>query len=112
MQRKNAYYKDCAIHYKVFGKGKPVVLLHGFAEDGDVWHYQVNFLKDYYQLIVPDIPGSGKSALWQNDISIDTLAESIKAILDAEQITNCSIIGHSLGGYITLAMAEKYPELF
>jgi len=51
-------------------------------------------------------------ANWQPTIGIDELAESIKAILDKEQITNCTIIGHSMGGYIMLAMAEKYPSLF
>ena len=95
----------------MIGKGKPIIFLHGFAEDGNVWQYQVDFLKDHYQLIIPDIPGSGQSAgaCWINDIN--ELAESIKAIIDAEQIINCTIIGHSMGGYITLALAEKYSQL-
>ncbi len=113
MQDKTIHYKDCAIYYRIIGKGKPVVFLHGFAEDGNVWQYQIDFLKDHYQLIIPDIPGSGQSAManWQDEIGIDELAESIKAILDEEKITNCTMIGHSMGGYITLALAEKYPQV-
>src|ERR1700728_3502684 len=111
MQHKKIDYKDCEIYYKIIGKGKPVLFLHGFAEDGNVWQYQIDFLKDHYQIIVPDIPGSGRSSIadWINNI--DSLAESVKAILDEEQIINCTVIGHSLGGYITLALAEKYPKL-
>jgi pimeloyl-ACP methyl ester carboxylesterase len=111
MQHKIINYKGSDIFYKMIGKGKPIIFLHGFAEDGHLWQYQVDFLKDHYQLIIPDIPGSGQSASasWINDIN--ALAESIKAIADAEQITNCTIIGHSMGGYITLALTEKYPQL-
>jgi pimeloyl-ACP methyl ester carboxylesterase len=113
MQHKTINYKGCEVYYKIIGKGKPVVFLHGFAEDGTVWQYQIDFLKDHYQLIIPDIPGSGKSAManWQNDISLADLAESIKAILDEEKITSCAMIGHSMGGYIMLALAEKYPHI-
>jgi len=111
MQHKKINYKGCEIYYKIIGKGKPILFLHGFAEDGNVWQYQTDFLKDHYQVIVPDIPGSGRSSMadWINNI--DSLAGSIKAILDEEQITNCTTIGHSLGGYITLALAEKHPQL-
>jgi pimeloyl-ACP methyl ester carboxylesterase len=114
MQHKTIQYKGCSIYYKIEGKGKPIIFLHGFAEDSSVWDYQIDFLKDQYRLIIPDIAGSGKSARanWQATIGIDELGESIKAILDEEQITSCSIIGHSMGGYIMLAMAEKYPPLF
>lgn len=113
MQHKTITYKGCEVYYKIIGKGKPVVFLHGFAEDGNVWQYQIDSLQDHYQLIIPDIPGSGKSAManWQAEIDMDALAESIKAILDTEKITSCAIIGHSMGGYILLAMAEKYPGL-
>jgi pimeloyl-ACP methyl ester carboxylesterase len=104
-------YKSADIFYRVIGKGSPVVLIHGFAEDGEVWKYQTDFLKDHYQLIIPDLPGSGQSAFNDQLSTMDDYAEVIKAILDNEKITNCILIGHSLGGYITLAFEEKYPQL-
>ncbi|MEO6723074.1 MAG: alpha/beta hydrolase [Ferruginibacter sp.] len=113
MEEKSILYQQSKIFYRLIGKGKPVMLLHGFGEDGDVWNGQVSFLKDHFQLIIPDIPGSGMSEFIQ-DANIETYAEIIKAILDAELNSNgtqesISLIGHSMGGYITLAFAEKYP---
>jgi pimeloyl-ACP methyl ester carboxylesterase len=96
-----------------------VVLVHGFGEDGEIWNRQIEFLKDHYQLIVPDLPGSGKSQMIE-DMSMEGMAEAIKAVIDFElpkylrptgEAEKVCIIGHSMGGYITLALAEKYPEI-
>lgn len=99
-----------ALFYRVTGSGTPVVLLHGFAEDGTIWQYQTEALQQHYQLIIPDLPGSGRSAITA-DMSMEGLADSVKQILTAElaQDEPVVMIGHSMGGYITLAFAEKYP---
>jgi len=107
---KNIRYQSSKIFYRTIGKGKPVILIHGFGEDGDIWNKQVGFLKGQFQLIIPDLPGSGHSELIK-DMSIEGMAETIKVILTEEKIEQCTLIGHSMGGYITLAIAEKYPEL-
>jgi pimeloyl-ACP methyl ester carboxylesterase len=60
---KSFEYQTATISYTIEGKGKPVVLLHGFGEDSKIWNLQVSFLKEYCLLIVPDLPGSGKSSL-------------------------------------------------
>ncbi|HEX7904086.1 MAG TPA: alpha/beta hydrolase [Chitinophagaceae bacterium] len=126
------------ICYRVSGHGNPVVLLHGFGEDGTVWKQQApsnspeggklgpsqtppseglytspiehSSLFNKFQFIIPDLPGSDKSELI-NDMSMEGMAGIIKEILFAEAIPICTMIGHSMGGYITLAFAEKYPEL-
>jgi pimeloyl-ACP methyl ester carboxylesterase len=115
-------YKNKSIRYRVFGKGKPVVLVHGFGEDGNIWNELIKDLQNNFHLIVPDIPGSGKSEMLDGDISIEDYADVIKEIL-ANELSEVSptggdlegavvvMIGHSMGGYITLAFAEKYPEL-
>lgn len=97
------------IFYRVYGSGKKVMLVHGFGETGDVWKNQVEFLKNKNQLIVPDLPGSGKSEMI-DDMSMEGMAEVLKAIIDKEEFSPFILIGHSMGGYITLAFAEKYPE--
>ena len=116
--QKQLDYKEASISYTIIGSGEPVVLIHGFSEDSDLWKYQIEFLKNKFQLIVPDLPGSGLSQVdsWQltvgsETLSVEWMADCIKSILDKEQISSCITIGHSMGGYITLALAEKYPEL-
>lgn len=110
MAHKTITYQSSKIFYRTIGKGRLVVLIHGFAEDGDIWKNQIEFLKDHFRLIIPDLPGSGKSELI-DDMSIEGMAEVIKAILLNENIESCRMAGHSMGGYITLAFAEKYPDL-
>ena len=98
------------IYYRVRGNGQPVILIHGFGEDGEVWKNQVQLLEQQFTVIIPDLPGSGHSAM-VDDMSMEGLSEVIKKILDGEQITSCMMIGHSMGGYITLSFVEKYPAL-
>jgi pimeloyl-ACP methyl ester carboxylesterase len=83
------------------------MLVHGFGEDAQVWRNQVEFLKNKCCLIIPDLPGSGQSEQI-NDMSIEGMAEVLHAIIHEEDIDRCTVIGHSMGGYITLALAEKY----
>jgi pimeloyl-ACP methyl ester carboxylesterase len=86
-----------------------VLLLHGFAEDGEVWNEIVPRLSGHCRLLIPDIPGSGKSMLLPGEPSIDALADAIKIFIDQLGIETAVLIGHSMGGYIALAFAEKYP---
>ncbi len=106
-------YKGRPLYYLEEGAGKPILLLHGFAEDHRVWHLQVAAMQSYGRLIVPDIPGSGSSAMLQEDmaVSIEQYADAMAALLEHEQISSCTVLGHSMGGYIALALAEKYPGL-
>jgi pimeloyl-ACP methyl ester carboxylesterase len=113
---KELNYQSRKIFYRIIGSGKPVFLIHGFGEDGEVWEKQIDFLKDDFLLLIPDLPGSGKSDMI-DDMSIEGLAEIIKRIID-EEISNIPqigkdviVIGHSMGGYVTLAFAEKYLHL-
>ncbi len=102
-------YNGCKIFYRCSGAGNPVMLIHGFGEDGEIWNAQQSFLQQNFKVIVPDLPGSGQSEM-VDDMSIEGMAEVIKAILEQENIASCPVIGHSMGGYITLALAEKYPQ--
>ena len=85
------------------------MLVHGFGEDHSIWDLQVQHLEKHCTLIVPDLPGSGGSAL--QDVSMEAMADHLKKILDEQSISTCIMIGHSMGGYVTLAFAEKYPGM-
>lgn len=97
------------IFYRVYGNGKPVFLVHGFGETGDVWKEQVAALQNHYTLFIPDLPGSGRSAVI-DDMSMEGMAEVIHTIIHEEDINRCTVIGHSMGGYITMALAAFYPN--
>ncbi len=105
--KKQLLYQNKKIVYRVHGIGQPVILVHGFGEDASVWNRQVEFLKNNFTVIVPDLPGSGESEL-TDDVSMDGMAEVIHSIIHEEEIDSCPVIGHSMGGYITLALVEKY----
>ncbi len=110
--QKHIQYQNTAVHYSIYGKGNPVMLVHGFAEEGSVFNAQVNHLKENFLVIVPDLPGVGKSnILKKENVSLLDYADVLKAIIDEENITALTIIGHSMGGYISMAFAEKYPTV-
>ena len=99
--------------YKTIGEGPVVMLVHGFGETGSIWKEQAEYLSGHCMLIIPDLPGSGESELPVMDrknLSIEDLAESIHSIITSENIDECTLLGHSMGGYITLAFAEEYPD--
>jgi pimeloyl-ACP methyl ester carboxylesterase len=111
-------FRGKKIFYRAEGKGKPVLLLHGFGEDGNIWNPQFNNLKEDHFVIVPDLPGSGQSEMLEGQCTMDDYAEAVKAITDKEiiekegsQKKSFTLIGHSMGGYITLAFAQKYPDV-
>lgn len=97
------------VYYRIEGNGLPVVLVHGFSEDGTVWDNQIAALKDKFQFIIPDLPGSGKSPINDTQWSMEYFADCIRLIIDQEQFETVSMIGHSMGGYITLAFADAWP---
>ena len=105
--KKHLLYNGKIITYHIYGSGKPVFLVHGFGEDGTVWNNQVDFLKNKFKLIVPDLAGSGNSEMI-DDMSMEGMAEVIHSIIHEEDLDKATILGHSMGGYITLALAEKY----
>lgn len=100
------------ISYTVKGKGIPVVLLHGFPMDHTVWNDLADHLQNFCQVYTPDLPGFGKSPMLKEGFSLETVADALLVWMDELALKNVVIIGHSLGGYVALAMVEKAPEHF
>lgn len=105
--RKQIKYNGRTLFFSAWGSGPVVVLLHGFGESAAVWKHQVQALQKDYKVYLPDLPGTGDSELSDN-MSLDGIADSIAGLLQAEKVNSCILIGHSMGGYIALAFAEKY----
>ncbi|HSZ72729.1 MAG TPA: alpha/beta hydrolase [Cytophagaceae bacterium] len=101
------------LSYYAIGKGKVVVLLHGFCEDHTLWKDYADKLSDTYYVIVPELPGFGQSSPeFGEAVSIEYYARRVHELLEQlvhteERVT---FIGHSLGGYVALAFADFYPE--
>lgn len=102
-------YQQTRLHYSLQGNGPAVVLLHGFGETAAVWDDTVSALKNDFQILVPDIPGSGQTGTIA-DMSMEGLADALKALTDELGWASFVLIGHSMGGYISLAFAAKNPD--
>lgn len=91
--------------------GEPLVLIHGFGGDKDNWAFYAPKLKDRYRVIAPDLPGFGEASRDPAlDFSVAAQAERLVGFLDALGIERCHLGGNSMGGYIALLFALKYPE--
>ena len=109
-------YQGAEISYSVYGSGKPLMLLHGFGEDSSVWRHQVKALSGECSLLVPDLPGSGKSVSEKAialTAEIDTMADCMAALVRHvfEGTNGVAVLGHSMGGYITLALEQRHTAL-
>jgi len=96
------------LHYTKAGYGDAIVLLHGFPSDGSLWHDVLLRLAERFTVIVPDLPGAGKSQL-RVSATIPEMALGVKAVLDQEQIGKAVIAGHSMGGYVAFEFAKRFP---
>ncbi|NBP67396.1 MAG: alpha/beta hydrolase [Cytophagia bacterium] len=101
------------LFYSDSGKGKPVVLLHGFLETNLIWKRFAENLSTEYRVIAFDLPGFGQSPLPEKKpFTLDDIAFQISKALDELGLKDVFLIGHSLGGYVSLAMVNARPDFF
>ena len=103
-------FKKTDIYYKSRGEGKTVVLVHGFLENHKMWDGLVEKIKDHHRVIVLDLLGHGKSDGLCDIHSMEQQAKVINDLMIRQGIIQATLIGHSMGGYISLAFAELFPE--
>ena len=89
------------------GKGFPLVLVHGFLGSSTMWKPQIDFLKDHFRVITPDLPGFGKSKKAKPHNSIQSMSNLILDCLEEKKINKFHLLGHSMGGMIVQEMAKK-----
>jgi 3-oxoadipate enol-lactonase len=103
---------NTSIEYDDAGKGLIVVLLHGFPLCKDMWRPQALALQDGNRVIVPDLRGFGGSSPFDESPSLDQMADDVAGLLAALKINEPVVVGGlSMGGYIALAVARKYPNV-
>jgi pimeloyl-ACP methyl ester carboxylesterase len=94
----------------VGGKGVPLVLLHGFPLDHRMWDDLIRLLENDFDVITPDLRGFGESTMTDTPYTMDDLASDIAGLLDSLGIEKTAIVGHSMGGYVSLAFARNHAE--
>jgi len=107
---KRITYRDADLIYSDIGKGPCIVLLHGYLESGAIWKSFMDSFPGEYRFIVPDLPGHGASGSWGKVHGMDELAGAVLAILEEEGIPRVFLAGHSMGGYVSMAFADLFPE--
>jgi pimeloyl-ACP methyl ester carboxylesterase len=103
---------DVAIRIGDTLKGEQtVVLLHGYLESLNIWDDFTGLIQPYVRVVALDLPGHGISEVVGPVHTMEFLADTVHEALTELGIGNCTIVGHSMGGYVTLAFAAKYPEM-
>lgn len=110
MMQKSIIFKKANISFSDYGKGTAVVLIHGFLENAAMWKAFVPELSKRNRVITIDLLGHGNSDCLGYVHNMGLFAETVKAVLKYLRIRKCILIGHSLGGYVALALADKNPE--
>lgn len=103
-------FNDTQIFYKVSGSGEALVLLHGFLESSKIWKNLIPHFSKKHKVISIDLLGHGKSGVASETHSMEMMAEAIVSVLNSLEIESATFLGHSLGGYVTLAIAELFPK--
>lgn len=111
MMIKNLIFQNKNIRYSIEGEGNVLTILHGYLESIDLFENIAKKLAKKYQVILIDLPGHGKTDNFEQSHSMDFMAEVVFQVLKEENIEKCTLIGHSMGGYVTLSFLNKYPEI-
>lgn len=101
-------FNERKINYFAKGRGLPIVFLHGFCEDSSVWDDFISVFKSN-KVIRIDLPGFGNSDPIDQP-TVENFADTVKSVLDHLDIKKCILVGHSMGGYVSLAFAKKYES--
>lgn len=98
------------LYFEEHGQGFPVVLLHGFPLDHTIWEPVLSAIKEHARIILPDLRGNGQSPVTDGVYSMRLMAADLATLLDKLEIDRAILVGHSMGGYVSLAFAYAYPN--
>jgi pimeloyl-ACP methyl ester carboxylesterase len=98
------------LHFFEKGQGPALLFLHGFCESGEMWRHLADSLSTQYRVLCPDLPGFGASPITHPITCLEDIAEQLEGWIDTLQIQNPIVLGHSLGGYVALALLERMGD--
>jgi pimeloyl-ACP methyl ester carboxylesterase len=98
------------VHYEVYGRGKPVILLHGWLGSWGLWQDTMSDLGKYYRTYALDFWGFGESGKKRETYAIQDFVSLVKQFMDQLGINRAPLVGHSMGGTVSLSVAIRHPE--
>lgn len=110
---KAGHYADVRgfkMYYEIYGKGAPLLLIHGNGGSGNNFSAQIPYFSKHYQVILADSRAQGKSLDPSDSLSYEMMAEDFNALLDTLHIKSCNVIGWSDGGNNGLLLAIHHPD--
>ena len=106
--KKTLKTKNGVVSYSSYGTGSPIVFLHGFLGNSEIWDSFVSHFKKKHMVVAIDLPGHGETTDLTEEISMTYAAKLVKQVLETENINAIHLIGHSMGGYVGLAFAKMF----
>jgi len=103
-------YKNTRIHFTDTGEGNAVILLHGFLENLTMWDDLTPLIAKKHRVISIDLLGHGQTDCMGYIHSMEQMAEAVMAVIKHLKLRRMTFVGHSMGGYVSLALAEAYPD--
>ncbi|MCC6147458.1 MAG: alpha/beta hydrolase [Anaerolineaceae bacterium] len=98
------------VHYEVYGKGRPVILLHGWLGSWGLWQETMTFLGQYYRTYALDFWGFGESGKKRSTYAVQDFVALVNQFMDQLGIMEAPLVGHSMGGTVSLATAMRHPD--
>ena len=98
------------MHYLMAGRGEPVLLLHGYTQTSRMWRPIIPALAERFQVVAPDLPGIGDSAIPRGPIAMETAAARVRALTKALGVEKARVVGHDIGLMVAYAYAAQFPD--
>jgi pimeloyl-ACP methyl ester carboxylesterase len=98
------------VHYEVYGRGRPVILLHGWLGSWGLWQKTMAYLGQYYRTYALDFWGFGESGRKKPTFSVNDFVSMVDQFMDRLGIFQAPVVGHSMGGTVSLSLAIHHPE--
>lgn len=98
------------VHYEVYGRGRPVILLHGWLGSWGLWQETMTYLGQYYRTYALDFWGFGESGKKRDSYAVQDFVGLVNQFMEHLGITQAPLVGHSMGGTVSLSTAIQYPH--
>lgn len=98
------------VHYEVYGRGRPVILLHGWLGSWGLWQETMTYLGRYYRTYALDFWGFGESGKKRETYAVQDFVSLVDQFMERLGIAQAPLVGHSMGGTVSLLVATQYPQ--